>query len=172
MRHFRNDPSVSVVLLLSNNPGAFALERAHRFHVPSQVFSKSQFLDGAGVEKWLIEAGVSHVILAGFLWLIPKNLLTRYPDRIINIHPALLPRFGGKGMYGGKVHEAVRASGETQTGITIHLVNEHFDEGKILFQATCSVSPSDTPNDIATKVHELEHAHYPKVIEEFLRSNA
>lgn len=171
MRHFQNDPSVRVVILLSNNPGAYALERAKKFHVPTQVFNKNQLSDGNGVEKWLVDAGVTHIILAGFLWLVPQNLLFRYPGKIINIHPALLPRFGGKGMYGNKVHEAVKASGERQTGITIHIVNEHFDEGKILFQAPCPVDSSDTPDDIATKVHALEHVYYPKVIEEFLHTN-
>jgi phosphoribosylglycinamide formyltransferase-1 len=172
MKHFLHDPAVKVVLLLSNNPDAYALERARKFHVSTQVFNKSQLLESSGVEKWLADAGVTHIILAGFLWLIPQNLLLLYPGRIINIHPALLPRFGGKGMYGSKVHEAVKASGETQTGITIHLVNEHFDEGKILFQAACPVNPFDTPEDIAAKVHILEHAHFPKVIEEYLHSNA
>ncbi len=171
MRHFQNNPSVKVALLLSNSPNAYALVRARNFHVPTRVFSKMQFLDSAMVEQWLVDAGITHVILAGFLWLVPQNLLLRYPNRIINIHPALLPRFGGKGMYGNKVHEAVKTSGERQTGITVHLVNEHFDEGRILFQASCPVEPSDTPDDIATKVHALEHKHYPGVIEEFLLSN-
>lgn len=171
MRHFQNDPAVRVVLLLSNNPDAYALERARPYHVTTRVFNKSQLLDGNEVEKWLVDAGVTHIILAGFLWLIPQNLLARFQDRIINIHPALLPKFGGKGMYGGKVHDAVKTSGESQTGITVHLVNEHFDEGKILFQATCPVYPDDTPVDIATKVHVLEHEHFPRVIGEYLHSN-
>lgn len=170
MRHFQNDPTVRVVLLLSNNPEAFALERARRFDVVTCVFNRSQLQDGT-VEKWLTEAGVTHIILAGFLWLVPKNILALFPGRIINIHPALLPKFGGKGMYGSKVHEAVKSSGESQTGITIHLVNEHFDEGKILFQATCAVHPGDTPDDIATRVHALEHEHFPKVIEEYLHGS-
>ena len=168
MTYFAHDPTTEVVLLLSNNPKAYALERAKTFNVPARVFNRSQFLDRHGVEKWLEEAHVTHIVLAGFLWLIPQHLLDHCPQRIVNIHPALLPRFGGKGMYGSKVHEAVKESGERQTGITIHLVNEHFDEGKILFQATCPVDSDDSPEDIATKVHALEHTHYAKVIKEFL----
>ncbi len=168
MRHFQNDPWIEISLLLSNNPNAYALDRARRLNVPTRVFSKAQLLNDLDVKKWLVEANVTHVILAGFLWLIPQNLLLQYPGKIINIHPALLPKFGGKGMYGSKVHEAVKASGDTLTGITIHVVNENFDEGKILFQAACVVHPSDTVDTIASKVHMLEHAHYPIVIEDYL----
>jgi phosphoribosylglycinamide formyltransferase-1 len=172
MKHFQNDPLIGVILVLSNNPNAFVLERARKFNVRTYVFNKSQFLDGREIEGWLTTADVTHVILAGFLWLVPHYLLQRYPGRIINIHPALLPKFGGKGMYGSKVHEAVKSSGEKQTGITIHLVNEHFDDGKILFQAACHINASDTPEEIAIKVHELEHLHYAKVIEEYLHASS
>jgi len=166
--YFQNHPSIEVVLLLSNNPNAFALERAKKFNIPSGVFTKGQFRDSDKALNWLREYKVTHVALAGFLWLIPKNLLQVFPDRIINIHPALLPKFGGKGMYGMKVHEQVKTTAEKETGITIHLVNEQYDTGKILFQAKCPVDPDDTPEQIAAKVHQLEHAHYARVIEEWI----
>jgi len=167
-RYFKNHPSIEVVLLLSNNPNAFALERAKKFSVPSRVFTKEQFRNSDGVLNWLQEYKVTHIALAGFLWLIPKYLLQAFSDRIINIHPALLPKFGGKDMYGMKVHEQVKSTAEKETGITIHLVNEQYDAGKIVFQAKCAVDPSDTPEQIAAIVHQLEHAHYPRVIEEWI----
>lgn len=167
MNYFLDDPDIQVVMLLSNNPSAGALERASRFRVPTKVFNRQQFRESDEVVRWLKEASITHIVLAGFLWLVPKNILEAFPHRIINIHPALLPKYGGKGMYGDKVHSAVKAAGETQSGITIHEVNEHFDEGKILFQAVCPVSPSDTPEDIAENIHVLEHENYPVVIKEW-----
>lgn len=166
MRRFAHHPDIEVTMLLSNNANAFALQRAKNFTVTTRVFSRQEFQDGT-VLQWLREAGATHLILAGFLWLIPENLLTAFRDRIVNIHPALLPKYGGKGMYGARVHEAVKASGDAVTGITIHLVNEHYDEGRILFQASCALTPHDTPESIAEKVHALEHQHYPAVIEEW-----
>ncbi len=167
-KYFLNHPSIEVVLLLSNNPNAFALERAMKFNVPTRVFTKAQFRNSNDVLNWLREYRVTHIALAGFLWLIPKNLLQEFSDRIINIHPALLPKFGGKGMYGMKVHEQVKTTTEKETGITIHLVNEQYDTGKILFQAKCPVDTDDTPEQIAAKVHQLEHAHYARVIEAWI----
>ncbi len=164
MRHFEHHPRVSVALLLSNNPSAFALDRAKRFGVAARVFSREEFKNEAALQ-WLKQAGATHVVLAGFLWLVPSAWLKAFPDRIINIHPSLLPKHGGKGMYGNRVHQAVIDSGDTETGITIHLVNERFDEGKILFQAKCAVAKSDTSETIANKVHALEHQHFPIVIE-------
>ncbi len=166
-KHFQHHPRIEVVLLLSNKPDAFALARAKKFNVASRVFNKAQFQDET-VLGWLIEFGVTHIVLAGFLWLIPEYLIKKFPNRIVNIHPALLPKYGGKGMYGSKVHEAVKESGDTETGITIHLVNEKYDEGKVLFQDTCEVKPSDSPDDIANKIHQLEHKHFPRVIEEWV----
>lgn len=166
MRRFAHHPDIEVVMLLSNNANAFALQRAINFNVATRVFSRQEFQDGT-VLQWLREAGTTHLILAGFLWLIPDNLLTAFRDRIVNIHPALLPKYGGKGMYGARVHEAVKASGDAVTGITIHLVNEHYDEGRILFQASCALTPQDTPESIADKVHALEHQHFPAVIEQW-----
>jgi phosphoribosylglycinamide formyltransferase-1 len=167
-KHFQHHPTIEVVLLLSNNPQAYALERAKKFNIPSKVFTRSEFRESEEVLIWLQKRSVTHIVLAGFMWLVPDYLIKSYPHRIINIHPALLPKFGGKGMYGMRVHEAVKAAGEKQTGITIHEVNEHYDEGKILFQAKCTVDQKDTPDQIAEKVHALEYAHYPGVIEEWI----
>ncbi len=163
--YFSTHPKIDVCLLLSNNPNAYVLERAKSAGVESRVFDRVQFFEKDAVLEWLHEKEITHLVLAGFLWLMPGKFIHSFPDRIVNIHPALLPRFGGKGMYGMKVHEAVKASGVNETGITIHLVNERFDEGKILFQAKIAVVHADTPEDIATKVHQLEYAHYAKVVE-------
>jgi phosphoribosylglycinamide formyltransferase-1 len=168
MKHFQQHPSASVVILLSNNPEAYALKRAEKFGVPSRVFTKPQWRDCEVVMEWLAEKNVTHIVLAGFLWLVPAYLIKAYPGKILNIHPALLPKFGGKGMYGMKVHETVKSLGETETGITIHVVNEIYDEGEILFQAKCSVDPNDTPVSIAQKVHQLEYQHFAKVIEQWI----
>jgi phosphoribosylglycinamide formyltransferase-1 len=169
-RYFKHHDSIRVVGLVSNNPNAFALERAKNHQVPSLVFDRKQFRETTLVNDWLRQQGTTHLVLAGFMWLIPSVLIREYPDRIINIHPALLPKYGGKGMYGMHVHEAVKAAGEQETGITIHQVNEHYDEGLILFQAKCTVTSVDTADIIAQKVHQLEYAHYPRVIEEWIRS--
>lgn len=166
-KYFRGHDQVEVVLLLSNKADAYALERAKKFNVDARVFNRAQFQDETILE-WLKEDGVTHIVLAGFLWLIPEYLIKNFPDRIVNVHPALLPKFGGKGMYGSNVHEAVKNSGEVETGITIHVVNEKYDEGKVLFQAKCEVAKSDTPDDIANKVHQLEHQHFPRVIEKWV----
>lgn len=167
-KFFRNHQQVSVAGLLSNNSEAYALVRAANHGVPTMVFNRKQFRETDEVVNWLKEKQITHVVLAGFLWLIPENLIRTFPGKIINIHPALLPRFGGKGMYGMKVHEAVKAAGETETGITIHEVNEQYDEGRILFKAICPVMGDDTPETIANKVHQLEYAWYPKVIENWV----
>ncbi|HTJ49209.1 MAG TPA: phosphoribosylglycinamide formyltransferase [Cyclobacteriaceae bacterium] len=168
--HFKNHPSITVSVLLSNNAQAFVLERAHKFNIPTKVFTKQQFRESEIVLEWLRDADITHVVLAGFLWLVPDYLIKAFPNKIINIHPALLPKFGGAGMYGMKVHQAIKDKGESETGITIHEVNEHYDEGKILFQASCKVEPHDTPEQIANKVHQLEYAHYPTVIEKWISS--
>jgi len=166
--YYKNHPSIQVVFVLSNNPAAFGLQRASKFNIPSRVFTRQQFRESDEVVQWLKEAHVTHVVLAGFLWLIPLNLIHEYPHRIINIHPALLPKYGGKGMYGAKVHETVRAAGETETGITIHEVDERYDEGRILFQGKCPIHPTYSPEQIAEQVQRLEHAHYPRVIERWV----
>lgn len=166
--YFKNHSSIQVVLVLSNNPEALGLQRASKFNIPSRVFTKQQFRESDEVVQWLKEAKVTHIVLAGFLWLIPANLIHEYPHRIINIHPALLPKYGGKGMYGAKVHETVKAAGETETGITIHEVDEHYDKGRILFQGKCPIHPTYSAQQIAEQVQRLEHAHYPRVIERWV----
>ncbi len=167
IRHFNHHPQIEVAMLMSNKPDAYALTRAANLGVPASVFSRIEFQDGT-VSDSLIKAGITHIVLAGFLWLIPENLTRNFPDRIINIHPSLLPAFGGKGMYGNRVHQAVKDAGASETGISIHLVNEHYDEGRILFQAKCSISDSDTPDSIAEKVHALEYMYYPELIEQWI----
>jgi phosphoribosylglycinamide formyltransferase 1 len=168
IRYFENHRSIEVALLVSNNANAYALERAKQFNIPACVFSRSEFTQGETVLRLLAKHDVTHIVLAGFLWLIPDYLITQYPERIINIHPALLPLFGGKGMYGMKVHEAVLAAGRKETGITIHIVNEHYDEGRVLFQTKFDLEEGCDARAIADKVHALEYEHYPKVIEQWI----
>lgn len=168
MRYFEYHPSIEIKLLLSNNPKAAVLQRAEKFRVKTETFRRAQFTSSYETLTLLKENNITHLVLAGFMWLVPDYLTHNFSGKIINIHPALLPKFGGKGMYGMFVHEAVKASAETETGITIHEVNEHYDEGKIVFQATCSVDENDTPQSIALKVQQLEHMHYPKTIERWV----
>jgi phosphoribosylglycinamide formyltransferase-1 len=170
MKFFDNHSEIEVVLLLSNNPDAYALERAKKFNIESKVFNRKQFRESDEVVGWLKERDVTHVILAGFLWLIPESLLKAFPRNIVNIHPALLPKYGGKGMYGIKVHEAVKTAGDPETGITIHMVNDRYDEGEVLAQQSVIIEPGDTPADIAEKVHKLEHQYYPIVIESWIKA--
>jgi len=169
IRYFENHPEGQVTLVLSNNPEAYVLTRAQNLGVSWRTFSRQELRDGM-VLSWLREAQIDLVVLAGFLWLIPPDLVRAYTGRMVNIHPALLPKYGGKGMYGEKVHQAVKESGDDQSGITIHLVNEKYDEGDILLQAHCAILPEDTPADIAEKVHALEYQYYPKVIESVLKN--
>ena len=143
---------------------AFVLERAKKLGIKSLVFSKNDFLNTDQIVQKLQENDINLVVLAGFLLKIPKNLIKAFPDKIINIHPALLPKYGGKGMYGDRVHQAVVEAKETESGITIHYVNEHYDEGKIIFQAKCKVEVTDTFEDVASKIHKLEYTHFPEVI--------
>lgn len=171
LNYFRDSHDINVVLLLSNNPSAYALERAKKFGVKSETFTRVQFRDSNEVLDKLQNENITHIVLAGFLWLVPVNLIAAFPGKIVNIHPALLPKYGGKGMYGAKVHEAVRAANERETGITIHVVNEQYDEGAILFQARCAVGISDTSDSIAGKVHHLEHEHFPREIEKWIRNS-
>ena len=167
IKYFKDHPLIKIELVLTNNSNALVLERAKKFAVPAKVFNREEFSSDV-VVSWLREYGVTHIVLAGFLWLIPASLLKSYPNEIINIHPALLPKFGGKGMYGMKIHELIRSLNETETGITIHLINDKYDEGPILYQGRCEVASTDTPKDIANKVHQMEHANYPLVIEQWI----
>lgn len=170
IKYFKGHGSIEVALLLSNNQNAGALQRAHSLNIKTAIFTKEQFQEGSVILEALASEKITHIILAGFLWLIPEYLLQKYPDRIVNIHPALLPRHGGKGMYGIKVHEAVLAARDAESGITIHLVNQHYDEGKVLFQKRCDVSQLKSADAIASCVQKLEHDYFPVVIEDWIMS--
>jgi formyltetrahydrofolate-dependent phosphoribosylglycinamide formyltransferase len=165
---FKNRSDVKVVLIVCNKPGAGVLSIAEKNQIPTLLIEKDRFSKGDAYLPELKTAGVDFVVLAGFLWKVPPTLIAGYPNQIINIHPALLPNYGGKGMYGSKVHEAVITAGEKESGITIHFVNEHYDEGASIFQATCKIEPTDTAEILAAKIHELEYAHFPKQIDALL----
>jgi len=164
--YFSGNKEISVALLLSNRNDAGALEVANSAGIPTLIFTKEEFYNSSKILDRLVSDKVDFIVLAGFLLKIPDNILKTYENKIINIHPALLPDFGGKGMYGLNVHKAVIESGKKESGITIHLVNEHYDEGKILFQAKCSLLENDTPELLAARVQELEHNYFPKVVEQ------
>lgn len=169
VRYFMNSEAIHVSLIISNRSKAFVLERAKTLQVPSEVFLRDEWESGgANVLAALKKYKIDFVVLAGFLARVPDPVLHTYPNKIINIHPSLLPKYGGKGMYGDHVHEAVVAAGETETGITIHYLNERYDEGEVIRQITCPVTPADSPEDVANKVHALEYVYYPRVIEEIL----
>jgi phosphoribosylglycinamide formyltransferase 1 len=163
--YFKGNKEISIALIASNNPEAFVLKRAETLKIPSIAFSKQQMNDNDFLLTILQKYKIDFIVLAGFMLMVPKKVIETYLNRIINIHPALLPKFGGKGMYGDNVHKAVIASGEKKSGITIHYVNEHYDEGAIIFQAQCDVLPEDTPDSLADRIHKLEHAYYPEIIE-------
>lgn len=164
--YFWKRPKLSVHFeIFTNNENAGVVDRARRLHIPCALITKEQFTD-ENVLKQLGESDL--IVLAGFLWLIPDYIVKHYKDKIINIHPALLPSYGGKGMYGDKVHEAVVSNKEKQSGITIHYVNEKYDEGRILLQARCDVLENDTPETLAQKIHELEYTYYPIVVEQLI----
>ncbi|MDR2682696.1 MAG: phosphoribosylglycinamide formyltransferase [Dysgonamonadaceae bacterium] len=167
VRHFAGQAEWEFPLIISNKADAYVHQRAKDLHIPSFTFPKAGFENG-DVLRLLQDYRIDCIVLAGFLLKVPAGLLQAYPGKIINIHPALLPKYGGKGMYGMHVHEAVVAHRETETGITIHYVNENYDEGQILFQARCAVSPTDTPEAVAAKVHDLEYRYFPEVIEKWL----
>mgnify|MGYP002344780577 CR=1 FL=1 len=166
-KHFIGNDKVKIVLFATENPSAFVIQRAKNIGIPYEVFSMEDLKNG-NILKMLRMYNVDFIVLAGFLKLIPGYLVDAFPNRIINIHPALLPKYGGKGMYGQKVHESVIANCESESGITIHYVNNRYDEGGIIFQAKCSVSTDDTADILAQKIHALEYEYYPKVIEEIL----
>jgi phosphoribosylglycinamide formyltransferase-1 len=165
---FTKNNGVKINCILTNNSNAFVLERAKIFSIPTFVFTKDDFYTTSKILNLLKEQNIDLIVLAGFLWLLPPELICAFPDRIVNIHPALLPKYGGKGMYGMKVHQSVIENKETESGITIHYVNEKYDEGKTIFQATCAVDPTDTPELLAEKIHELEHKYFPKVINDIV----
>lgn len=165
MNYFKDKEEVGkVVVLLANHDDAPVLKRAEKFGVPTVTFSKKELDETTKVDEALKSYGVEFVVLSGFMLKMPERLVAQYPNAMVNIHPALLPKFGGKGMYGHHVHEAVIAAGEKESGITIHYVNEHYDSGNIIFQAKCPVEPTDTPDTLAARVHELEYRWFPEVI--------
>lgn len=166
IKHFSTKENVRISLVLSNKRHAMVLKRAEALEIRAVFFDHNEFYTSGKVLRYLALYKIDFIVLAGFLWLVPENIIKSFPDRIINIHPALLPDYGGKGMYGEAVHKAVIASKDKQSGITIHYVNSHYDEGDIIFQARCNVDPDETPESLARKIHELEYAHYPRIIEE------
>ncbi len=170
INYFKSIPSVATVsLIVCNKQGAGVLQIAKTEGIDSLLIDRQRFFNGDAYLQVLQEVKIDLILLAGFLWKIPLPLISAFPKRIINIHPALLPKYGGKGMYGNKVHEAVINSGAKKSGITVHYVDEHYDKGDIIFQATCDVLPGDTPEILAQRIHQLEHQHYPKVIEKIIR---
>lgn len=172
IHYFKGHPSINVALILSNNADAMVLDRAKKSGIPAKSFTRDDYKQPGKVLQDLSAENITHIVLAGFLWLVPDYLIKVYPDKIINIHPALLPKFGGKGMYGNRVHEAVKLAGEKETGITIHLVNEHYDDGRVLFQKSCPVEAHYSAGDISKCVLALEHKYYPEVIEHWILSTA
>ncbi|WP_214071463.1 phosphoribosylglycinamide formyltransferase [Mucilaginibacter sp. dw_454] len=169
MEHFKRSAEAEVVLILTNNPQAYVLQRADNFEIPSHIFNRQEFYDTDEIIRMLKNLQVDLIVLAGFMWLVPKTLLAAFPNKIINLHPALLPKFGGKGMYGDHVHKAVLAAGEEESGITIHFANEQFDEGEVIHQSKFKIEPGDNLEMIKFKGQQLEHQHFPKVIENLLK---
>ncbi len=163
---FKDNRSVEIDSLWSNNESAYALIRAEKLGVETFTFKREEFYNSIEVLETLNERKIDLIVLAGFLWLVPQNLTEEF--KIVNIHPALLPKYGGKGMYGKHVHEAVVANKEKESGISIHFVNAQYDEGNLIYQAKCEVLRTDTPDDVARKVHELEYEHFPRVIDELI----
>jgi phosphoribosylglycinamide formyltransferase-1 len=169
MEHFKRSSEAEVVLILTNNPQAYVLQRADNFEVPSHIFTRHEFYQTDDVIKLLKNLQVDLIVLAGFLWLVPVPLLKAFPNRIINLHPALLPKYGGAGMYGDHVHKAILANKEEESGITIHFVNEEFDEGEIIHQSKFRIDPDDTLEMVKFKGQQLEHQHFPRVVENLLK---
>lgn len=168
IKYFSTGNSAKVTLVLSNRREAFVLKRAAALNVNTVFFDRADLYTKDTVAGYLLESNIDFIVLAGFLWLIPEKILNIFTRRIINIHPALLPSYGGKGMYGEKVHEAVIASGDRESGITIHYVNSFYDEGDIIFQSRCKIEPGDTPLSLASKIHALEYKYFPSVIEKLV----
>ena len=168
IRHFNHagQSKACVKVLLSNNPEAYAITRAARLGVFTRVFDRNELYSSDAIMEELRRQKIDLIVLAGFLWLMPESIVSAFRRRMVNIHPALLPKYGGKGMYGMRVHRAVKAAGERESGVTIHYVNGEYDRGDVIFQASCPVAPDDTPDDIAAKIHQLEQQHFPRVVEE------
>ncbi|MFN8240648.1 MAG: phosphoribosylglycinamide formyltransferase [Bacteroidales bacterium] len=172
IKYFSTNNTARVVVVFSNKRDAFVLERAAKLNVPSVFFDRDDFYASGKVLETLESQNIDFIVLAGFLWLVPREIIKHYAGRIVNIHPALLPAYGGKGMYGDNVHRAVIANGEKESGITIHYVNESYDEGDIIFQARCEIEKSDDHLSLASKIHELEYRYFPVIIEKVLLGTA
>jgi len=169
MEHFKRSADAEIVLVLTNNPDAYVLQRADNFEIPTHIFNRDEFYKSDSILELLESLDIDLIVLAGFLWLVPKTLIQKYPGRIVNIHPALLPKYGGKGMYGDHVHNAVIAAGETEGGITIHYVNENYDEGEYIYQGRYKIDKSDDLEMVKFKGQHLEHTQFPKVIESLIK---
>ena len=170
INYFKESEDVTIALVVCNKPGAGVVAIAEKENIPVLLIEKERFFRGDGYLTELETAKTDLIVLAGFLWKIPQALVQAFPRRIINIHPALLPKYGGKGMYGAYVHESVISAGEMESGITIHWVDEHYDNGDVIFQTACPVLDGDTPETLAKRIHQLEHLHYPRVVEEVLKN--
>jgi len=168
IEYFNNNRSISVTRIFCNKKDAYVLTRAEKLGIPTFVFGRNEFYNSNKVLDKLKDDEIDLIVLAGFLWLVPANILSEFSNRIINIHPALLPKYGGKGMYGMRVHETVICSGEKESGISIHYVNEIYDKGEIIVQKKCTVEKDETPESLAAKIHQLEYEHYPKIIEKLI----
>lgn len=168
VEHFQDVDHIKVSVIVSNKSTAKVLQMAADYEIPTIILNRQEFYETENILKKLYAYQVDYLILAGFLWLIPQYLVQSFENQIVNIHPALLPKYGGAGMYGMNVHRAVKAAGETESGMTIHFVDEKYDEGAIIFQAKCLLEEKDTPEDIARKVLALEHEYFPKVIESII----
>ena len=171
IHHFKNHQDIIVVGVLTNNPNAKVLDKAKNHNIPTLIFGREQLTNGFVLDK-IAELKPDLIVLAGFLWKMPEAIVNAYPNKIINIHPALLPKYGGKGMYGIKVHQTVLENKEKETGITIHYVNEHYDEGEFIFQQKVTIEDCKTPEEVADKIHELEHKYFPIIIEKILNPNS
>ena len=171
IKHISTSSFIQIALIVSNKSNAGVLTIANQHTIPSLLIEKEQFFRGDAYVEQLKKNQIDFIVLAGFLWKVPEKLIQAFPNAIVNIHPALLPNYGGKGMYGSLVHEAVIANKEKESGITIHWVNEHFDKGEHIFKATCTVEENETPESLASKIHALEHTHFARVIEELLIKN-
>ena len=169
MEHFKRSNEIEISLVLTNNADAYVLQRADNFEIPTHIFDRNEFYHTDEVVDLLKNLEIDFIVLAGFLWLIPKSLIHAYPGRIVNIHPAILPKFGGKGMYGDHVHNAVMAAGETEGGITIHYVNENYDEGEYIYQARYRIDKNDNLEMVKFKGQQLEHQHYPRIVETIVK---
>lgn len=172
IKYFQNSDNTRVLAVFSNKKFAGALERAHKLNIKALHFDRDAFYKSNDILNLLKDMDPDLIVLAGFLWLFPSNIINHFPDRIINIHPALLPKYGGKGMYGSRVHETIIAEKEKESGISIHYVNDEYDEGQIIFQAKTPIAENDTPESLAEKIHELEYKHFPEVIQQLLEERS